>query len=272
MRKTIRQWASCSVLVATAFVAGCAAVLTPVPPENYSRLEASRTYRVTTKDGASRDTSRQTVQDSSLVILKPRAALHDPRPYPVRIDFDEIESVSTIKSENLVYVESGVEFGSNYGVESEEFSPVLSTFELGHITGERAGREKPRWGFGATIFGGFSSHDVRGAVKPRVRYRFNRHVSADVSAGPVFGGGYLATFGVNLGSYVTFKSEWMESEIEPWSDSDGDTVTQYAGGREKVWYNGVVFRGGPGWLALTVQVVGGLVAAAAALSGLGSLS
>lgn len=248
---------TCLILLAVVApaISGCATVLTPIPPSQYPDLGGNHTYRVTTKDGTYRDTSVIEVEDSALVIVKPRAAMHDPRPYPLRIEFSNIQSVATIGQENITYVESGYEWGKSYGAEAQYYSSSFFIVEMGYVTGERVKPEKPRVGFGGTAYFAMSSQDFRAAIKPRIRYRFNHHISLDLSAGPYLdswtdelSNGFVGTVGLNLGSYVSFRSEWTETEVEPWRDTDdGVNYVDYPGGRQKVWYNGVALRGGPGW-------------------------
>ena len=206
--------------ILVALTCGCATVLTPVPGSEYAKLEEVRTYHVVTKSGEKRTTSKQSVNDSTLVITKPAAALHDPRPYPVSIPLSDIESISTVRYENLVYVESGIQAGKNYGDYSPTFSPFLFTTELGYISGERGKSVKSLIGYGATMYFAGSSHDFRGGIKARVRYRFNNAISIDAAGGPLLGNnaGFVSSLGVNLGSAVTLKSEWMSAEFEPWTE------------------------------------------------------
>ena len=172
-----------SSLATIALISGCASVLTPVPESNYNELESHHTYYVVTKSGDTRQTAQQSIDDSVLVIEKPRAALHDARSYPVRIPFDDIESISTIKTESLLYIESGIEAGNRSGAETYSDSPFLITTELGHITGERVGRVHPRWGYGGTVYFGANADEFIGGIKARVRYRAGDHYSFDAAAG-----------------------------------------------------------------------------------------
>ncbi len=258
-------------VVVMAFVSGCATVLTPLPESEFHHLDENRTYYIVTKSGETRQTAKQTIEDSTLVIRKPRAALHDPRPYPARISMSDIESISTVRTENLVYVESGLQAGKNYGDDSQGFSPFLFVTELGYISGERGRTTKPPAGYGATLYMAASNNDFRGALKARVRYRFNRHVSIDGAGGPLLGdSGFVTSLGVNLGTFVTLKTEWMSYEFEPWTDYDGNTRTYHPTGTEQVWYSGMTFRNGAGWMAMTLEIGAGIAMMMAVTAALGS--
>lgn len=261
---------------------GCATILTPIPPSEYGGLSGAHTLRVTTTNGERRETSQLDIEDSTLTIIKPRAAMHDPRTYPVSYRFSEIRSVASIKQESLVYVESGVETGKNHGAESQYYSETFLMIEMGYLSGERARPEPPRWGFGGTFLVAASNMDFRAGMKARARYRFNRHLSCDVTAGPMLTSwndglfnGFIGGVGVNLGSFFTLKSEYMLYGVPPWRESgytysDGYTYTNYPGGYEKVWYNGVAFRGTLGWVTASVGSVALIAFVVASFAALGS--
>lgn len=260
--------------ILVALTCGCATVLTPVPDSEYAKLEEVRTYHVVTKSGEKRTTSKQSVNDSTLVIIKPAAGLHDPRRYPVSIPLNDIESISTVRYESLVYIESGVQAGKNYGDYSLTFSPYLFTAELGYLSGERRKAVKPPTGYGATMYFAGSSHDFRGGIKARVRYRFNNSISVDAAGGPLLGNnsGFVSSVGVNLGSAVTFKSEWMSAEFEPWTEVVYPTRIHHPGGTEQIWYNGIMLRNGLGWMAMTLEIGVGIAMVMAVMSGLSQLN
>ncbi|HEU4365124.1 MAG TPA: hypothetical protein VFT13_06620 [Candidatus Krumholzibacteria bacterium] len=235
--------------------------------------------RVRTSEGKNIDAIGLRSVDSTLVLSRARYPEYDRHSYPLIIPMRDVESVDKIKVESLVYIETGVEGGKNYGVESGSFSPTILAVDIGYLSGERASRPRPRFGYGATLYAMASMDDFRGGLKVRGRYRFNRQMSMDLAGGPMLAGGhpgtfngYVASLGVNLGSYVTFKSEYVVFGIEARREYDysTDTYTYYPGGDERVWYNGIAFRNGAGWAA---TVVGGggllfvLIASLGALAG-----
>jgi len=257
--------------------------LDSIPPAEYQTLNGSRTVRVTPKNGDWRDSAAISVHDSTLTIAKPRYPEYDTREYPVSYRFDELESVSTIKHEGLIYVESGVEHGSNHGAESQFFSKNFFVIDMGYLSGERRYHEHPRWGFGGTLLIAASDMDFRMGAKGRVRYRLNPHLSFDATAGPMLKSwndglinGFVGGVNVNVGSTFMLRSEYMTYEVSPWRDasynySSGYTYTQYPGGYEKVWYNGIAFHGTMGWVTASVgsfALVGFMIAALASLGGL----
>lgn len=259
---------------------GCAAVGTPVPPADYD-LVREKPVRVRISDGESIDVIGVRQVDSTLVLTRAHYPEYDRHSYPLSIPLREVESVETVRAESLVYIETGVEWGSNFGVDSELYGPTIMAVDIGYLSGERASRPRPRFGYGATIYAMASLEDFRGGLKARGRYRFNRHVSMDLAGGPMLAGsqpgtfnGYVASVGVNLGSYVTFKSEYVVFGIEPWSEYDSWTgvYTYHPGGDERVWYNGVAFRNGAGWAATAVGSATFLYLLIATLAGLGGTS
>ena len=87
--------------------------------------------------------------------------------------------------------------------------------------------------------------------------------------------GFIGGVGVNLGSFFTLKSEYMLYGVPPWRESgytysDGYTYRNYPGGYEKVWYNGVAFRGTLGWVTASVGSVALIAFVVASFAALGS--
>jgi hypothetical protein len=269
--------------VAAILFSSCATVLTPIPPAEYQNLSGTHTVRVTPKEGDWHDANRMAVKDSTLTILRPQFPEYDKRKYPVSYKFSEIESISKIKQESLVYIEAGVEGGGpNQGAESEFYSKTFLVIDMGYLSGERAKPERPRWGFGGTIMTAMSDQDFRMGAKARVRYRINRHFSADVTAGPMLTSwndglinGFVGGVSFNAGRFLTLRSEYMTYEVAPWREDNysfptGHQCIQHPGGYEKVWYNGVALRGGMGWATATVGTGLMFLYLIAALSALGS--
>lgn len=247
-------------LVLVALAGGCTVVGTTVPPAEYSELGDSRNYRVTAR--ATRyEAGRIRVEDSTLVILGPNDPLHDPHRYPVVVPLSEVQSIETLRMENLVYVEAGVQFPSAQGgVAAPAADDLIAELEFGHITGQRLGVRPSRWGFGGTI-GVLVGNETEShaALKARVRYRFHRHFSTDLFAGPMMHSwgdgpwdGFTVGVGLNLGPYFSLKSEFVSVEQPSWRtfNSDGHTTEVFPAGHAKTWYNGVALRGGPAWITL----------------------
>jgi hypothetical protein len=200
----------------------------------------------------------------------------------VSLRFNEIQSISRIKHESLVYVESGVEHGANHGAESEFFSKNFLVIDMGYVTGERKYEEHPPWGFGGTLMIAASDQAFRIGLKARARYRWKPYLSFDATAGPMltswndgFINGFVGGVNVNAGSFFTIRSEYMTYQVDPWREAHynfpgGYVYTQHPGGYEKVWYNGVAFRGTLGWVTAGVGSAAMIVFMIAALAALGA--
>lgn len=257
-----RRWIACGFaasFLGCALLSGCATVTTTVPPADYKKLPWPHTYRITTTDGEIRETSYAETHDSALVVVRPAAPLHDPRPYPVTIRYDEIESIETTRRTSILYLEAGAITGRNFGAASATYSQTRAVFELGYMGGERSAYEKRRWDAGGTFYLAASGEDSRIGVKARARYRVHRNVSFDVSAGPLFGwwdgsfiNGFVGGGSVNLSPWFALRSEYMTYNAPSWKQDIGETFIEHPGGYEQVWYNGAVIRGGPAWFTLGV--------------------
>jgi|SRR5688572_7571467 hypothetical protein len=229
-----------------ALATGCATVKTTVPPSNYSKLSPSKDYVVTTASGST-PASHVQVNDSMLVVEGP----------PMQaIQLKDVELVERVHRKSVIYAEAAIEYGVNNGVEQQQFPTWYAIAELGYLSGELAS-PRPRWGVGGTVLLGAAESAFRMAFKARVRYRVNPTLSFDVAGGPRLDpsqpdfNGYIASVGVNLGEFFTLRSELMSYEIDPWTTyENGVTPIEHPGGDVNAWYNGVAFRGAPGWIGI----------------------
>jgi hypothetical protein len=263
-----------------ALATGCASVPTTVDPGDYRKI-GNKTVRVQTVQNEKVEAIGVWCSDSTMILDRALYPGYDRHEYPRTIQLKDVRSVATLQHESLVYVESGVEWGRNYGVESSSFAKTVMTTEIGYLSGERASQPRSTLGFGATFYFMASFEDFRGGIKARGRYRYNRHFSLDLAAGPMIKhnaiNGYVASLGFNIGPYVTLKSEYQVFDIPAWREyvytpGPGDEYVYYPGGNERVWYNGIALRNGAGWIATVAGTIGMFVAMVVALSALGGSS
>jgi hypothetical protein len=261
------------VVLAVFLGAGCASVPTLIPRDEYCAL-GQKTVRVTTMSEEIYGIGVRCA-DSTLTLARAQYPEYDRRNYPLDIPMQDIDRVETIRAESLVYVETGVEYGVYLAGEAPNFSPTLYVTEIGYLSGERKRDVRPRWGFGGSLFLSLSNSESFGGIKGRARYRLNDTWSFDATTGPLVHSwelqGWMFGAGVNLGRYVTFRSEYVAHRYEAWREPGqgaADGYTYYDAGTEHVWYNGVALRNGAGWLATGVGVVALFAAASALAAGL----
>lgn len=187
-----------------------------------------------------------------------------------------------------LFVETGVEIGTNIGDESRYFSDILWTMEIGYLRGARSGESDRGWGFGCNLYTCLGKNDWRFAVKPRIRYRFHPQWATDFSAGLILSGygddpgkieeGFVGGLGLNYSTWLTLKIEMMIKPFqakEAYDYSNGQYYAVEPAGTEVSIYSGIALRGKPGWIATgagtVVIIVGGIIYISAMVAGMSSM-
>ncbi|MDH4338270.1 MAG: hypothetical protein OEX18_13440 [Candidatus Krumholzibacteria bacterium] len=137
--------------VAAVLATGCASVPTTVDPADYRKI-GNKTVRVQTVQDEKFEAIGVWCSDSTMILDRALYPGYDRHEYPRTIQLKDVQSVATLQQESLIYIESGVEMGVNYGVESTYFAKTIMATEIGYLSGERPSRPRPTFGFGATFY------------------------------------------------------------------------------------------------------------------------
>jgi hypothetical protein len=183
-------------------------------------------------------------------------------------------------------VEAGVVTGVNRGDAHRDFSKDLFVSEVGFLYGALPGDGESPWGFGGTLFMSVGDNDIRAGIKPRVRCRLTRSLSADVSAGLIMATanndpgfmdrGFVGGVSLNYSSWFSVRGDVMVRPVEQWRSSHywigGHEYVDHPAGHEVSFYAGAAFRGRPGGVVLGLAVVAGVLYLRALAQGLSRLN
>jgi hypothetical protein len=173
-----------------------------------------------------------------------------------------IPSCAASQSRGL-YVETGFQAGTAFGLESWSFSQWRAVSELGYMVEGRLREDGTGWGGGATFYAGLGSEDLLLGLKPRARYRFNSQWFVDVSAGMIVLSaesepgvsqtGFIGGIHLGHGRWWTLRTDVNVRKIalSEWSEENWEVIEQ---GYETGVYVGLALREKAGWIATGVGV------------------